>query len=586
LATLAAPGVSATARSRPDVTDHDLVQAVRAGDDHAFERLYHRYHRRISAYIFGMVHDHGRAEDLTQEVFVSALRRMRQTDRPIAFKAWIYEIAKNACIDAFRRSRRTEEVSIDAEEGLAPADHGKLASISPSPDAAVEGKQQLDDLCGAFGGLSDAHHQILVMRELEGLSYREIGDRLGMSRPSVESTLFRARRRLSEEYDELRTGERCLRIQEIVGHAAAGALGLRDQRRVGSHISHCQPCRKHAVMAGVDVGALARRPVRAKIAAFLPLPAFLRKRWLGGDGGGGASDAATAHAAQHGPALAQMSMAAAQYGEPSMAGWVKATAVATAVAIAGVGAGAADHAVRGGKHHDPPIVRATPASTASGAAGAAAGGGGATGGARRVVATPSGTAVSSGGSGGGQHRSGTGGSSGGSGATGFSGAGGGGATGGAGAGSGASGSAPAASGGGGGSGESASSAAAGGGGSTSTASKPAGGGSNGSGAAQQAAGAASGAADAVTDPAAGATGEASTPPPLVDPNLGALTQPASTPPPQSAGQAVSGVTDVVGNTVGGQAGDAVKQTGAAVGSTVDRVTQGVTGAVGGLLGGK
>ena len=52
-----------------------------------------------------MVHDHGRAEDITQEVFMSALRRMRETDRPIAFKPWIYEIAKNACIDAFRRSQ-------------------------------------------------------------------------------------------------------------------------------------------------------------------------------------------------------------------------------------------------------------------------------------------------------------------------------------------------------------------------------------------------------------------------------------------------------------------------------------------------
>jgi RNA polymerase sigma factor (sigma-70 family) len=197
LATLASPGVSATARSRPDVTDHDLVQAVRAGDDHAFERLYHRYHRRISAYIFGMVHDHGRAEDLTQEVFVSALRRMRQTDRPIAFKPWVYEIAKNACIDQFRRTSRTEEVSIDAEDGaLAPGDQGKLHARGQTPDAAVESKQQLADLQGAFGELSDAHHQILVMRELEGLSYREIGERLGMSRPSVESTLFRARRRV------------------------------------------------------------------------------------------------------------------------------------------------------------------------------------------------------------------------------------------------------------------------------------------------------------------------------------------------------------------------------------------------------
>src|SRR6201991_262629 len=152
LATLAAPGVSATARSRPDVTDHDLVQAVRAGDDHAFERLYHRYALRISAYIFGMVHDHGRAEDLTQEVFVSALRRMRQTDRPIAFKPWIYEIAKNACIDQFRRSRRAEEVSYDADEGMGAADYGRLVTGDPTPDVALDTKQQLDSLRGALGG--------------------------------------------------------------------------------------------------------------------------------------------------------------------------------------------------------------------------------------------------------------------------------------------------------------------------------------------------------------------------------------------------------------------------------------------------
>jgi RNA polymerase sigma factor (sigma-70 family) len=573
LATLAAPGISATARSRSDVTDHDLVQAVRAGDDHAFERLYHRYHRRISAYIFGMVHDHGRAEDLTQEVFVSALRRMRQTDRPIAFKPWIYEIAKNACIDAFRRSRRTEEVSIDADEGLAPADHGKLASNSPSPDAAVEGKQQLDDLCGAFGSLSDAHHQILVMRELEGLSYREIGERLDMSRPSVESTLFRARRRLTEEYEDLRTGARCLRIQEIIERAGAtaAALGTRDQRRVGSHISHCQPCRKHAVMAGMDAAALGRRSVRAKLAAFLPLPAVLRKRWFGGDGGSG--DVAAAHAAHHGPALAQMSMAAAQYGEPSMAGWMKATAVVTAVAIAGLGAGAADHAVKGATPNDAPAVHAAPASAAK----APSAGGAATGGTRRTIATSTGATRSGHGSSG-SRRSGAGGSSG---AAGFSG--GGGAadptTSGAGSGAGAP-SSPSS----GSKGESASSASTGGGGTTSTASKPAGGAA--SGPVQQAAGAVSGAAGAVTETVAGATGGGGATAPLVDPNLGALTQPSSSPPPETAGQVVSGATDVVGNTVGGQAGDAVKQTGAAVGSTVDHVTQGVTGAVGGLLGGK
>ena len=93
-------------------TDADLVASVRRGDDRSFEELYARYNRRISSYIFGMVKDHARAEDLTQDVFMSALRRMRDTDRPIAFKPWIYEIAKNACIDQFRRSRRTEEISL------------------------------------------------------------------------------------------------------------------------------------------------------------------------------------------------------------------------------------------------------------------------------------------------------------------------------------------------------------------------------------------------------------------------------------------------------------------------------------------
>src|ERR687893_1059521 len=196
--------------------DHQLVASVRRGDDRAFEALYQRYHRRIHAYALGMVKDHQRAEDVTQEVFVSALRRMRATERPIAFKPWIYEIAKNACIDQFRRSRRAEEVSIDADEGLGAVDTAKLHAVDCTPDAAVDTKQTLDNLCGAFGGLSETHHEILVLRELEGLSYREIGERMGLSRPSVESTLFRARRPLSEEYDELVSGERCHRIQTII----------------------------------------------------------------------------------------------------------------------------------------------------------------------------------------------------------------------------------------------------------------------------------------------------------------------------------------------------------------------------------
>src|SRR5215210_1607329 len=113
--------------------DTELVTAVRRGDDRAFEVLYERYHARIAAYVRGMVKDHARAEDVTQEVFFSALRRMRETERPIAFKPWVYEIARNACIDAYRRTSRAEELSYDADDGLGANDTLRLVSSTPGP---------------------------------------------------------------------------------------------------------------------------------------------------------------------------------------------------------------------------------------------------------------------------------------------------------------------------------------------------------------------------------------------------------------------------------------------------------------------
>jgi RNA polymerase sigma factor (sigma-70 family) len=323
---------SAVLQARPgrgcERTDHELVGAVRCGDERAFELLYSRYQRRIAAYVCGMVKDYGRAEDITQEVFVSALRRMRQTERPIAFKPWIYEIAKNACIDAYRRGRRAEEVSYDADERLSPADHVRLVATGPEPDAAVDTKQELDHLCGAFGGLSDSHHEILVMRELEGLSYKDIGERMGMSRPAVESTLFRARKRLGEEYDELASGARCLRIQAIIAGSDA-RLGLRDKRSLARHVSHCQPCRRLAARAGLEVAVPVRRRVRDKIAALLPLPVFLRPRRGGGD------DATAALGGSGGSWIAQ----APGFADAMSSGWSKGAAGLAALVLAGAGVG-------------------------------------------------------------------------------------------------------------------------------------------------------------------------------------------------------------------------------------------------------
>jgi RNA polymerase sigma factor (sigma-70 family) len=272
---------------------------------------------------------------VTQEVFVSALRRMRETEQPLAFKPWLYQIAKNSCIDAFRRSKRTEEVSYDADEGLAPADHSKLVGSGPSPEAAVAAKQELESLCGAFGGLSETHHEILVLRELEGLSYQEIGSRMGMTRPAVESTLFRARRRLTEEYDDIVSGARCLRIQEIIVTAVQTRLGTRDTRRLARHLSHCQGCRREALAAGLDRSLFTRPSVRERIAtrvaSFLPLPAFLRFRRGEAEATALPSGGGTGWSSQ-----------LPLFSDHLSSGWGKAAAGA-ALLFAGVGAGTGVH---------------------------------------------------------------------------------------------------------------------------------------------------------------------------------------------------------------------------------------------------
>ena len=310
--------------------DLALVAAVRAGDDRAYELLFVRYQARIAAYVRGMVRDHGRAEDITQEVFISALRRLRQTDSPIAFKPWIYEIAKNACIDAFRRSRNANEVSFDADDGLGPS----MVDRGGAPDAIVDAKLAIDDLCGAFGGLSQTHHDILVMREFEGLTYSEIGERLGLSHAAVESTLFRARRRLTEEYEELVSGERCRRVRGIVDAPAGRAVGVRDQRRMARHIAHCQPCRRYARLSGVDLDVKRSASAATRIAALLPLPTFLRRRFD--------VDDANQFLGHHSPPMLQWSTKVVAVLDPAtVSGWPKAIATAATVAVAGLGAGAA-----------------------------------------------------------------------------------------------------------------------------------------------------------------------------------------------------------------------------------------------------
>ena len=362
------------AAAATEAGDDQLVAAVREGSEEAFEALFRRYRPRIVAHVRSMVSDHARAEDITQEAFMSALRGLRSSDQDIVFRPWIYEIAKNACIDHLRRARRGTEVSIDSED-FSPQEEGRLSQSVSRTDAEVDRRKELESLQMAFGDLPQSQHQILVMRELEGLSYARIGTRMGLSRGAVESLLFRARRTLRAGFDEIDTGERCVRMRVAMEAVADGArTGMRERRRLTSHLRACADCRRTAVTIGLDELALAAARERGsalrRVAGLLPLPAFLRRRT---DEGLGLLNSV-------GPATEQGASLAA-----------KAAAVAVAAALAAGGAGVATKA-SGGAVPLPGVLGGGSAGESAGPGGhggesrqggeAAAGGGSSTTGAR------------------------------------------------------------------------------------------------------------------------------------------------------------------------------------------------------------
>jgi RNA polymerase sigma factor (sigma-70 family) len=364
----------------PTASEHELVTAVRGGDERAFEELFSRYRSRISAYVLGVIADHSRAEDITQDVFISALRRLRETECPVAFKPWIYEIARNACIDEFRRARRSREIPLEGDDD---AERGERQIVSrlPSPDAAVESKQQLDQLCGAFSGLSEQHHRVLILRELEGLSYEQIGEQLGMSRAIVESTLFRARKRLGEEFEELASGRRCQQIRTLIDSdriRTPRLLGIRARRQLARHLSHCQDCRRLARIAGVDESLFKAPRVLEKLAALFPF-GWLRLRR------GGKPGRSLDGPPRQSLTLARTAQSVGQLADPASAGIGRAAAAAAALILATAGGGVvalSGHAASSPPRHERPAAGhagrapAMPRNAARGHAGRGAAGGG------------------------------------------------------------------------------------------------------------------------------------------------------------------------------------------------------------------
>src|SRR4051794_3217783 len=230
-------------------TDARLTIAASQGDDDAFAVLYERYAPRIGAYLMRLVGDEHLAQDLTHEVFVSALRRLRNDRPPIAFGPWLYRIARNASIDVHRRSQIVRQVPLDGDAEDSP----RTSANGAAPEAAAEVRQWLEQLRDVLSGLSESHRSVLVLRELEGLSNGEIGRRMGLSRPAVEGLLFRARAKMRSEYEDLVSGRRCEAVRASLDRAGSGQpLAGRELQLVSRHARACAQCRRHAWDAGVS----------------------------------------------------------------------------------------------------------------------------------------------------------------------------------------------------------------------------------------------------------------------------------------------------------------------------------------------
>jgi RNA polymerase sigma-70 factor (ECF subfamily) len=177
------------------VTDDQLVRDALAGRQDAYAGLLQRYERPVFSLIARLTQDPGVAEELAQETFLKAFRRLDTFDQQRRFSAWLLRIAHNTAVDALRR-RGPQNLGI----GPGPDDAGPvLASSDPGPDRETEHRFLVRDLAAALVRLRPEHRLALMLRVQEEQSYQRIAYVMGISVGTAKSYVHRARRRLADE---------------------------------------------------------------------------------------------------------------------------------------------------------------------------------------------------------------------------------------------------------------------------------------------------------------------------------------------------------------------------------------------------
>ena len=178
-------------------SDWELVQRSQAGDHEAFRELVERYQRKIAALALGMLRNREDASDVVQETFAKAYTNLDRFKGDSALYTWLYRIAFNLCVDHQRRDARQSAVPLEVDE------RGGLPSTLPEGEPPrddpfqrtrdAEIARRLDE---AIRSLTPEHQAVILLREIEGLSYEEISHALEVPKGTVMSRLHYARRQL------------------------------------------------------------------------------------------------------------------------------------------------------------------------------------------------------------------------------------------------------------------------------------------------------------------------------------------------------------------------------------------------------
>ncbi len=177
------------ARTRADEAD---VARARAGDTAAFAALVRRHQDRVFGFILRMLDARDEAMELTQDVFVKAWQALPGWRPEARFSTWLLQIARNAALDQLRHRRVVQ---------FAPLDDGMdVADTAPGPEARYASRQRQALLENALQQIAAEHREILLLREIEDLSYAELAAVLGIAEGTVKSRLARARAALLQHF--------------------------------------------------------------------------------------------------------------------------------------------------------------------------------------------------------------------------------------------------------------------------------------------------------------------------------------------------------------------------------------------------